>query len=931
MVATTTGYNNIGIGSYAMQDVTTGNNNVAIGNASLKSNLTGGGNIAIGTSALINATASVNTVVGAYSGGDITSGSENTLIGYNTGRGITTGKQNTIIGSNVTGLPSTLENNVIIADGQGNQRIRVFNTGNVSIGYGNTPTDGWHKLDVNGTIHGTDLGNTKVISIDRNGGTNSNATAGFAYNYINPTVGNYINGYAFYTGGSSGGLHGAPSFAIKHTIDGPIGTSLSGVSTDFMVNWTGTGTPFSAMRIAAQTGNVIIGGTVDGGYNFDVTGTGRFKNTIRIETENHHLDLWRSDGVTRVGAVSYSGQILRLQGVDGHDFTDSTNVRNLRIFANGNVLIQRGGTHTDAGFKLDVQGTTRVQSISTTETTSTVRRIASQTGNLLEFQNESGTVLSSFNSNGVLSDSGLSSNVPLKDAVNIYSTPNIFNGDVTFNGNVASTVLSYVMRGASTGGWTRGYNIADSANNILTSFRFSTADGIAGIFTGSQYIGTKSSGHEISTNVTGNVALKVINTVTNATGNLQEWIRGTTTLASLSSTGAFTTNSSISLEGSGNLVFTTGGVVRNFQIVGASAAFPYSNLRIGTSTYDNTAIAPSIVVLSNRNLQHNSTAASFLDSANLVPPIVGSGNYISFQAKPTVNKQTGDTGHIYGFHYNPTITNLGTGRNIAIETVTGDVLLNTTSGNTVIGSTVNAGFKLDVQGTTRLNGQTEIHGSLEVIRDATAKFLLLGKINTAWKFGIQSEGNMIWYDESGNPDATLYRNTSNSLRTNGNMYVIGSLYSTSLTNLSGDSNSKFIPANSGPEVITAVASNIGLKIQNSATTPTGDLTQWITGANNIVARVTSTGFVDAAGFKINGSDVFINTTQVINSSLLQDIDGIPPTEIIKLDTPGNWDEDGRYTGPPLVNCGQGTEYYTSDDKYYIRMRYDNDPRRILIG
>jgi len=72
--------------------------------------------------------------LGHQAGYDVTEGFSNTLLGYNTGRGITTGDKNTIVGANVTGLDANLSNNIILADGDGNQRIRVNSSGNVGIG-----------------------------------------------------------------------------------------------------------------------------------------------------------------------------------------------------------------------------------------------------------------------------------------------------------------------------------------------------------------------------------------------------------------------------------------------------------------------------------------------------------------------------------------------------------------------------------------------------------------------------------------------------------------------------------------------------------------------------------------------------------------------------------------------------------------------------
>jgi hypothetical protein len=60
-----------------------------------------------------------------------------------------------------------------------------------------------------------------------------------------------------------------------------------------------------------------------------------------------------------------------------------------------------------------------------------------------------------------------------------------------------------------------------------------------------------------------------------------------------------------------------------------------------------------------------------------------------------------------GIFYNPTLTSLVGTTHRAIETVTGDVVLGSTSGSVLIGKTTNDGFKLDVSGTTRLSALTQ--------------------------------------------------------------------------------------------------------------------------------------------------------------------------------------------------------------------------------
>lgn len=69
----------------------------------------------------------------------------------------------------------------------------------------------------------------------------------------------------------------------------------------------------------------------------------------------------------------------------------------------------------------------------------------------------------------------------------------------------------------------------------------------------------------------------------------------------------------------------------------------------------------------------------------------------------SVNHSGTYTGVARGFYYNPSSVTY-TGPHRAIETVRGDVVFGSTSGSTLIGTTTNAGFKLDVNGTARVQG-----------------------------------------------------------------------------------------------------------------------------------------------------------------------------------------------------------------------------------
>lgn len=134
---------NIGLGYGCLYTQTVGTfENIAIGYYSLRLNTGGYRNTAIGSSALR----------------DLTTGSYNIHLGCSTsgvGTGITTGSYNVLIGNEITGLTSTLSNTIIIADGQGNKRLTVDNTGK-------------HKFESYGV--GTYTGTaTKQLQVDSSG------------------------------------------------------------------------------------------------------------------------------------------------------------------------------------------------------------------------------------------------------------------------------------------------------------------------------------------------------------------------------------------------------------------------------------------------------------------------------------------------------------------------------------------------------------------------------------------------------------------------------------------------------------------------------------------------------------------------------------------------------------------------------------------
>jgi hypothetical protein len=141
--------NNTAVGVLAMSDSggTGGQSNVAVGCQALRNN-NGNRNIAIGFQSMRFNTTGANNVALGYQGLYNTTGIQNVGLGYLSGLSITTGNYNVVLGNTFASSVATLSNFMIFADGQGNERFRVTNGGNVLVG---GTTDAGQKHQVYGT------------------------------------------------------------------------------------------------------------------------------------------------------------------------------------------------------------------------------------------------------------------------------------------------------------------------------------------------------------------------------------------------------------------------------------------------------------------------------------------------------------------------------------------------------------------------------------------------------------------------------------------------------------------------------------------------------------------------------------------------------------------------------------------------------------
>ena len=229
--------------------------------------------------------------------------------------------------------------------------LRLNSTGNVLI---NTTTDAGFKLDVNGTARvqsGVALNSSNTTFQVTGASSSLFRIRGFGDVYLEgstPAIfygssGTFVGGGSanFYSGQGTGNAF----FSVVH--------NNSNVAIRALSN--------SNVLLNPSAGNVLIGSTTDDGFRLDVNGTARVSGNFNIATgfelnfNNQNVGIYRS------------ANNLRLGGFGGIEFlssatTISAQTIRMTLFNTGNFAIN---TTTDAGFRLDVNGTARVFGILT--------------------------------------------------------------------------------------------------------------------------------------------------------------------------------------------------------------------------------------------------------------------------------------------------------------------------------------------------------------------------------------------------------------------------------------------------------------------------------------------------------------------------------------------------------------------------------------
>jgi hypothetical protein len=681
LLTATTGNFNTAVGYESLRNTTTGQYNTAVGQSSLFSNTTGGQNTALGLNALLsNTSGSSNVAVGLDSLQHITTGSSNTAIGYNAGSHITGGSTPNTTATNSVFIGRDSKAN---ADGQTNQIVigqNAVGNGSNTATFGNTATTANYFT---GSINGG--------SFVKSGGTSSQFLK--ADGSVDSTT--YVGGSG--TSGQVAYWNGTSSQTGSNNLFWDDANSRLGIGTNtpsskLQVNNSVVG---ESLRINGASNTSLIFNTDSNGRAFiSVLGNPSATSTAGAYfTADGYQEAW-FNVVSRVAGSGNkywrfgnlgSSSLFAIQKLN--DAADTITGSPLTIFSTGNVLLQgNNNSVVDSGQRLQVMGNAYIKGSGTDG--SSALSIQNSAGNqLLKLQNDGNFYLNN-------------------SASYLYASFGAGQADLS------GASLSFSHRGALSEG---GDFIILGSNKTLTSSNASLLSLIRWF--------TPTSGTGIYNYIN-------INPTINQTGGANGITRGlyvnpTLTAAADWRSIEWSNNSGWGLYGAGTANNYLGGSlgIAATGLTGVSL-FVNKNLTGSTGTY-------SIIGAGTIQSDSTSQAYYFLSSAstqNATFTVGDVGHFVAdqqtFGASSTVTRQYGVRvranliGAVNNFAFYGEIPN-GTNRWNLYMAGTADNYL---EGKLLIGTTTVSTFKLDVNGTARVqtsitSPQFTIQNRLDILSD----------------------------------------------------------------------------------------------------------------------------------------------------------------------------------------------------------------------
>jgi uncharacterized membrane protein YhhN len=252
-----------------------------------------------------------------------------------------------------------------------NIKLRVFNSGSVAIG---STTDNGYRLQVTSGISGSLWTSGSAVitgSLTTNGSTTLTSTQN-----VTSTPILALTGAVSASASSSRALNITSTLIASSSNDSLIALDIQptyniGSFTRYKNLGLKIGTSYAGYDTYANALNLSA----------EINGNAGINGVLNVGGDSSVINLWRSGAVAngmRIGANYTNPAVGHLYLGDGLG-----NKQLVLIASNGNVIIQNGSTFTDAGFRLDVQGTTRLAGATTITGTATLTSNTVITGSLI--------------------------------------------------------------------------------------------------------------------------------------------------------------------------------------------------------------------------------------------------------------------------------------------------------------------------------------------------------------------------------------------------------------------------------------------------------------------------------------------------------------------------------------------------------------------
>ncbi len=604
------------------------------------------------------------TAVGYNAGSSNTTGQNNTFLGHSAGLYLISGSDNTIIGQQAGG--ATITSGTTTFTAYGNTSVGQFSMSYLQDGHSNTAV-GTSALNYVRSAFGNSALGWNSLSITTNNGGNYNTAIGYE-----------AGGF-----GANANTTGANNIFI--------GYQSTGVSaTESNRTWIGNATTTSTWL----AGNVLVGTTTNAGYKLDVNGTARVVTSLNVSTAGS-------------GTMNtYLGGSVAI----GNDFVNNGYILQIKSINTGiaGIYLRAGGA---GGYPIlfcqDANGTA--------STTFIVR----ETGNVAvgtttavaKFTVTGSITAASALAQGVYFNNTLVAAANNDVLVGLDINPTFTNGAFTGVTNLAARINGAVS--GITGYYTTGSTatqhylelVSTSSTNGYVNFRRNGgANGVyayqlnggqasfsANASTGETTLFTSSGGGFLNFFSNGSEAMRIptsrnvlIGTTTDAGYKLD--VNGTARIS-----GLLTATNGITVSGGNSNVY---GLTFNSGGIGATGQGLFTDGRTNIQQSQGPRTNGGAAYLFTAYLGSNYDTIQLVNNGTtnciLLQGTYGSSNQPQINVNllhinNTLNFTTG-TNLVRGIYYNPTLTSLTGTTHRAIETVTGDVIFGSTSGNVGVGT-----------------------------------------------------------------------------------------------------------------------------------------------------------------------------------------------------------------------------------------------------